>query len=61
MYQKSLLSVGTGKADRPPIRFSGVGSYRGLGVSVLRSCVINAIFFSSFEALKKRINRLEVE
>lgn len=32
--------------------------YRGLGVSMGRSCVVNAVFFSSFEFLKKRINTL---
>ena len=26
-----------------------------------RSCLINAIFFSAFEVVKKWINRLEVE
>ena len=30
----------------------------GLGVSMARSCVINTIFFSSFEFIKKRINAL---
>ena len=30
----------------------------GLGVSMARSCVINMIFFSSFEAVKKHINAL---
>lgn len=33
--------------------------YRGLGVSMGRSCVVNAVFFSSFEFLKKRINTLK--
>ncbi|KAK3690662.1 hypothetical protein LTR37_019030 [Vermiconidia calcicola] len=60
LYQKALLSAGSGHAVRPKIRISGVGAYRGLGVSVLRSCVINAIFFSNFEMIKKRINALEV-
>jgi uncharacterized membrane protein len=30
----------------------------GLGVSMGRSCVVNAIFFSAFEFTKKRINRI---
>lgn len=30
----------------------------GLGVSMARSCVINTIFFSSFEWIKKHINAL---
>lgn len=31
----------------------------GLGVSMARSCITNAIFFSAFEFVKKRINALE--
>lgn len=80
LYQKALLSAGSGYAERPKIQFFQYGSYRGiknetffkkrsewltyifvgLGVSVLRSCIINAIFFSNFEFLKKRINALDV-
>ena len=33
--------------------------YRGLGVSMARSCAVNAVFFSSFEFLKKRIKALD--
>jgi hypothetical protein len=33
--------------------------YRGLGVSMGRSCVVNAIFFSSFEFIKKRLKALD--
>jgi hypothetical protein len=29
--------------------------YRGLGVSMGRSCAVNAVFFSSFEFIKKKI------
>ena len=32
--------------------------FLGLGVSMARSCLINMIFFSSFEFVKKRINNL---
>lgn len=35
--------------------------YRGLGVSMIRSCAVNAIFFSSFEIIKKRIKSLDDE
>lgn len=35
--------------------------YRGLGVSVARSCAVNAVFFSSFEFLKKRIKAMDDE
>lgn len=40
---------------------SGSQFLAGLGVSMGRSCVVNAIFFSAFEFMKKRINRLEVD
>jgi hypothetical protein len=33
----------------------------GLGVSMARSCVVNAIFFSAFEFTKKNINQVEVD
>lgn len=32
----------------------------GLGISIFRSCLINGIFFSNFEWVKKKINALEV-
>ncbi|KAK5171435.1 uncharacterized protein LTR77_004579 [Saxophila tyrrhenica] len=69
LYQKALLSAGSGYAARPKIRVLSAGSYRGttadesglgLGVSVMRSCMINAIFFSNFEMIKKRINAVEI-
>jgi len=44
---------------RPKIQFFNRRMYRGLGVSMSRSCVVNAIFFSSFEFIKKHINDLE--
>ncbi|KAK4610756.1 hypothetical protein CLAFUW4_13574 [Fulvia fulva] len=61
VYQKALLSAGSEKRTRPDIKFFQTGSYRGLGVSVLRSCIINMIFFSNFEFIKKNINALEVD
>jgi len=60
VYQKALLSAGPGHAKRPDIKFFEFTSYRGLGVSVVRSCIINMIFFSNFEFVKKHINALEV-
>ncbi|KAI5360076.1 Putative mitochondrial carrier protein [Septoria linicola] len=59
VYQKTLLSAGSGHAARPDIKFFAGGSYRGLGVSVLRSCIINMIFFSNFEFMKRKINALD--
>lgn len=34
--------------------------YRGLSVSVFRSALLNALFFSLFESSKKAINKLEL-
>lgn len=61
MYQRNCLISGGGKANRPKIQFLNPRMYRGLGVSMSRSCVVNAIFFSAFEFTKSRINGLEVD
>ncbi|KAF2155640.1 mitochondrial carrier [Myriangium duriaei CBS 260.36] len=58
VYQKALLATPTGKVEMPDIAFFSRGSYRGLGVSVARSCLINMIFFSMFEVIKKQINEI---
>ncbi|THW55387.1 hypothetical protein D6C98_06443 [Aureobasidium pullulans] len=55
-FQKHQLETGRTQVTRPDIKFFQPGSYRGLGVSVMRSALINMIFFSSFEQIKKRIN-----
>ncbi|TKA49197.1 hypothetical protein B0A54_01273 [Friedmanniomyces endolithicus] len=59
VYQKALLSAGSSHVPRPAIRVFQAGAYRGLGVSVARSCILNMIFFSNFEMVKKRINALD--
>ncbi|KAK4896625.1 hypothetical protein LTR27_005544 [Elasticomyces elasticus] len=59
VYQKALLSAGSDHVPRPAIQIFQAGAYRGLGVSVARSCILNMIFFSNFEWMKKRINALE--
>ncbi|KAI4127150.1 MAG: hypothetical protein LQ347_004720 [Umbilicaria vellea] len=59
-YQRDCLSVGKGKrVEVPKIEWFRKKMYRGLGVSMARSCITNAIFFSAFEFVKKRINALE--
>ncbi len=57
IYQRNSLLHSRGeKVDpAPKIEFFKRHMYRGLGVSMSRSCVVNAIFFSSFEFIKKRI------
>ncbi|RMZ66166.1 mitochondrial carrier [Pyrenophora seminiperda CCB06] len=56
IYQRNCLVGGKDKAIRPKIEFFSRRMYRGLGVSMSRSCMVNAIFFTAFEFLKKRIN-----
>ncbi|KAK5107903.1 hypothetical protein LTR62_000563 [Meristemomyces frigidus] len=61
LYQKALLSAGSAHVERPAIKVFQQGAYRGLTVSMLRSCVINSLFFSNFEFIKKHINALDVD
>ncbi|CAK4011096.1 Mitochondrial arginine transporter BAC2 [Lecanosticta acicola] len=60
VYQKAAVSSGAEKVQRPVIKVLDRQAYRGLLVSVVRSCIINMIFFSNFEFVKKRVNALEV-
>ncbi|OAA68792.1 mitochondrial carrier protein [Niveomyces insectorum RCEF 264] len=60
IYQRNALLYSKGETVKPvKIEFFQRHMYRGLGVSMTRSCMLNAIFFSSFEFWKKRINALE--
>lgn len=60
IYQRNALMYSKGQKVTPvKIEFFRRHMYRGLGVSMGRSCAVNAVFFSSFEFLKKRINGLE--
>lgn len=61
IYQRNCLTYckGETKKKAPEIQFFNPRMYRGLGVSMARSCTVNAIFFSSFEYIKKRVNALE--
>lgn len=61
VYQRNSLLYSRGEKVEPPpkIEFFKRHMYRGLGVSMVRSCVVNAIFFSSFELIKKRIKTLD--
>ncbi|KAL8881047.1 MAG: hypothetical protein Q9198_001670 [Flavoplaca austrocitrina] len=58
-YQRNCLTTAADQPVKMPrIQFNKASMYRGLGVSMTRSCLINTIFFSSFEFLKKKINAL---
>ncbi|KAH7125435.1 mitochondrial carrier domain-containing protein [Dendryphion nanum] len=61
IYQRNCLISGREKASRPKIQYHNPRMFRGLGVSMGRSCVVNAIFFSAFEFSKKRINHMDVD
>ncbi|KAK1772354.1 putative mitochondrial carrier protein [Phialemonium atrogriseum] len=60
VYQRNSLMYTKGQKVQPvKIQFFHRHMYRGLGVSMGRSCVVNAIFFSSFEFIKKRIKAMD--
>jgi hypothetical protein len=61
IYQRNCLTHCKGERveKAPKIQFFNKRMYRGLGVSMGRSCVVNSIFFSAFEFIKKQINALE--
>jgi hypothetical protein len=54
-----MYSKGEMVEPAPRIQFFRRHMYRGLGVSMGRSCAVNAIFFGSFEFIKKHIKSLE--
>lgn len=60
IYQRNCLVACKGeKVKREPIKLWRKDMYNGLGVSIMRSAVINAIFFSAFELIKKEIDNME--
>lgn len=59
IYQRNAMMYSKGETVKPvKIEFFKRQMYRGLGVSMARSCAINAMFFSSYEYLKKTIKAL---
>lgn len=60
IYQRNALMYSKGqKVPVPKIAFFRRDMYRGLGVSMGRSAAVNAVFFSAFELIKKRINAMK--
>ncbi|MCJ1308333.1 hypothetical protein MMC25_001986 [Agyrium rufum] len=60
MYQRNCLVRTKGQeVPVPKIQWFSEKGYRGLGVTMIRSGITNAIFFSSFEYIKKYINSLD--
>ena len=62
IYQRNALMHSRGQKVPPvKIQFFRRQMYRGLGVSMGRSCAVNAVFFSSFEFIKKHIKAMDDE
>lgn len=61
IYQRNCFTQHRDRTQKQKIQFFNPRMYKGLGVSMSRSCVVNAIFFSAFELIKKRINRLDYD
>ena len=63
IYQRNSLMYSKGQKvePAPKIEFFKRHMYRGLGVSMGRSCAVNAIFFSSFEFIERHISALDDE
>jgi hypothetical protein len=60
IYQRNSLMYSKGQKVQPiKIQFFRRQMYRGLGVSMGRSCAVNAVFFSSFEFIKKHIKAMD--
>ncbi|CAN9256963.1 unnamed protein product [Alternaria alternata] len=66
--RKSYQNLGTWKTAQNLVKHRGwTGLYSGfhlhlrLGVSMSRSCIVNAIFFTAFEFTKKRINGMSYD
>ncbi|KAF8248297.1 mitochondrial carrier [Wilcoxina mikolae CBS 423.85] len=57
IYQRDVLTHQPGQPlPKRPFRFFNRRMYRGLGVSMTRSCILNSVFFSSYEYIKGRVN-----
>ncbi|KAF2142424.1 uncharacterized protein K452DRAFT_226779 [Aplosporella prunicola CBS 121167] len=61
LYQRNCFTSEKKNTHKPKIQFFNLLMYRGLLVSMSRSCTVNAVFFSAFEYMKKRVNRLQYD
>lgn len=61
IYQMKSLQISKGQPNpKPPkIQFGNKRMYRGLGVSMGRTCLVNSVFFTAFEFVKKQIIALD--
>ncbi|KAI5840657.1 mitochondrial carrier domain-containing protein [Morchella snyderi] len=59
IYQRDVLTHRPGEPlPKRPFRFFNRRMYRGLGVSMTRSCLLNSVFFSSYEYIKRRVDSI---
>ncbi|KKA29821.1 hypothetical protein TD95_000456 [Thielaviopsis punctulata] len=58
IYQRNSLTSPRGEMipPAPKVEFFKRNMYRGLGVSMSRSALVNAVFFTFFEGIKKEID-----
>ncbi|KAI5778220.1 mitochondrial carrier domain-containing protein [Geopyxis carbonaria] len=57
IYQRDVLTHKPGiPLPYRGIRWFNRRMYRGLTVSMARSCILNAVFFSSYESIKRQVN-----
>jgi len=57
IYQRDVLTHSPGRPlPKRPFKFFNRRMYRGLGVSMTRSCILNSIFFSTYEYIKRQVN-----
>ncbi|KAI5801612.1 mitochondrial carrier domain-containing protein [Peziza echinospora] len=57
IYQRDILTHKPGTPiKRRPFKFFNRRMYRGLGVSMTRSAMLNAVFFSSYEYIRRKVD-----
>ncbi|TGZ77445.1 mitochondrial carrier [Ascodesmis nigricans] len=57
IYQRDVLTHAPGEPiPKRRITLFSRRMYRGLGVSMTRSCILNSVFFSSYEYIKRNID-----
>ncbi|PWW78733.1 mitochondrial carrier [Tuber magnatum] len=59
IYQRDVLTHRPGEAlPNRPFHFFNRRMYRGLGVSMARTCIVNSVFWSTYEFIKRRVDSI---
>ncbi|KAG0136570.1 mitochondrial carrier domain-containing protein [Tuber indicum] len=59
IYQRDVLTHRPGEAlPKRPFRFFNRRMYRGLGVSMARTCIVNSVFWSTYELIKRKVDSI---